>query len=131
MAVDGVAVGAGVMEGTIGALSVASGVSEGVGKSMIVGVGVGVMVVLCCSRVWVTSESCCRRSLDCEKRKTVTARATPLTRSNTTAISEPKAEPPFGLGMVAGIGEAIGSSLGAEGGASVGGKCWVVSATGG
>lgn len=102
-------VGVGV---TTTALSVDSGVGVGVGKSIIVGVGVGVIVVLCCSRVWVTSPSCLLSCWDWEKRKTVMARATPLMRSRTMAIKEPKADPPLGVGTVAGAGSSTGSWTG-------------------
>lgn len=46
------------------AVGLAVGVGEGI--SIIVGVGVGVITVFCCSRVFVISVSCLRRTEDWE-----------------------------------------------------------------
>jgi len=96
------------------ALMVDSRVGVGVVNSIIVGVGVGVTVVFCFSKVWVISRICCLSCLDCEKRKTAAAIATPAMRRIIMVMKTPNEEPPLGMTVTGiscgGIGAGVGSN---------------------
>jgi len=103
-------VGVSVMVGV--ALKVDSGV--GVRNSMIVGVGEGVTVVFCFSKVWVISRICCFSCWDWENRKTAATMATPAISRIIMVMNAPKEEPPLGT-IVAGISTGAGGRSGSSG----------------
>lgn len=107
---EAVGVIVGVGEIVIFASSVASGVRLGVGISITVGVGEGVMMVFCCSRVLVMSLSWFLRTADLEYKKTEPEIPIPATRSKIMVIRDP-----VELLLVGGVVAIVGCRSGAGG----------------
>ncbi len=106
------AVGVGDMVGVGVMVAVGLAVGVGEGMSIIVGVGVGVMTVFCCSRVLVISVSCFRSTEDWEYIKMEADIPTPAKSKRMIVSSEDVGAFGRSAGMVAGCGSGFADMAG-------------------